>query len=292
MSNNQHLYVGKDLGWRDIDTSPAEVDEYMTVSSDDHEWYRESSPFGRPILPATFLHFEAYKHNPGWFPEVTYGTLFARIAFDWCRPLFVGEPVRSHAWISEIQRKAERWHITCDVNVFNGADEIALHTRTTQTFLVDQEYRGIVRSKDEAPRQAKSRTSLLEGAEVLPLEPFKQFVTARMCDRFFGGTKNYHTDVEESKKMGFDDIVVGGPMSVCYIGAMLTRNFGQDLFTGARLGIKFVNILWPDREIAVTGVRAASTIDEFERQRVPFSLRIDDDHGRATVVAEGSCVLP
>ena len=81
-------------------------------------------------------------------------------------------------------------------------------------------------------------------------------LTTDMCAAFFGGTKNYHTDTEESSKMGFDDIVVGGPMSVCYIGDMLTQNIGAPLFTGGRLTIRFVDILWPDMDISVVGSRA------------------------------------
>ena len=69
------------------------------------------------------------------------------------------------------------------------------------------------------------------------MQPRRRFVTEDMCTAFFGGSKNYHTDTEESAKMGFDDIVVGGPMSVCYVGDMLTRNLGRSLFSGARLAI-------------------------------------------------------
>jgi hypothetical protein len=71
---------------------------------------------------------------------------------------------------------------------------------------------------------------------------------------------------------------------------MLTQNAGEAVFTGARIDIKFVNILWPNAEIEVSGVRAVVPVDEFERSRYPFALRILDQDGRATVVAEGSYV--
>jgi acyl dehydratase len=282
------IFVGKDLGWADVDTGPSAIDRYVDITGDDHPWYRGDSPFGGPLVPATFLHFRAFEHNPGWFPENQYGTLFAGISLDWNRPLLAGEPIRSHAWVSDIQRKGQRWHISCDVDVYDDADRIALHTRTTQTFLVDDDFRGVVRSKaNERP----PRASRLGARGTTTMEPFHKDVTQDMCVKFFGGSKNYHTDAEESSKMGFDDIVVGGPMSVCYIGDMLTKNLGASLFSGGRLAIRFVDILWPNMEIQVVGSRAEQPIEELGRQRYDFDLEVQDATGRVTVVATGSHVL-
>lgn len=286
-----NIYVGKDMGWRDIDTSPAAIDEYIAVSGDDNPWYRGDSPFGGPSLPATFFHYQAYRHNPGWFPSVTYGTLFARLRFQWAKPLLVGDTARSHAWVSEIQRKGERWHITCDTDIYGPDDVIAVRTRTTQTFLVDQEFRGLVRAPDTARQRRTNTSPVPEGAGSTPMAEVKKYVTVEMCDRFFGGTRNYHTDPEESKKMGFGDIVVGGPMSVCYIGEMLTKNIGRDLYVGADLDIRFIDILWPNNEITVAGRRMAEPLEELDRGRFPFHVEVQDPTGRTTVVANGSYVL-
>jgi acyl dehydratase len=281
------VFVGKDLGWKEVDTSRQAVGRYIEATGDENPWYRGESPLGGPLLPATFLHFRAFEHNPGWFPGSQHGTLFAGLSFSWSRPLFVGDAVRSHAWVSEIQRKGARWHITCDVEVFDSADRIALRTRTTQTFLVDSEYRGVVRTKADQRIPPMSR---LGGPGTTAMEELKTFVTEEMCTAFFGGTKNYHTDVEESAKMGFDDIVVGGPMSVCYIGDMLTRNVGESLFAGGQLAIRFVDILWPQMEISVVGTRSEEPRNELGRRRYPFELEVQDPTGRTTVVASGSYV--
>jgi hypothetical protein len=91
--------------------------------------------------------------------------------------------------------------------------------------------------------------------------------------------------------MGFEDIVVGGPMSVCYIGDMLTRNLGEAIVSGgAQLTIRFVDILWPKMEISVVGTRAVEPIDEIGRSRYPFELEVRDPAGRTTVVASGSYI--
>ena len=186
---------------------------------------------------------------------------------------------------SDIQRKGQRWHFTCDVDVYDGADRIALHTRTTQTFLVDSEFRGVVRSKSETRTPPPSR---LDGPGSVPMTPFHKHVTEQMCVDFFGGTKNYHTDADESSKMGFDDIVVGGPMSVCFIGDMLTQNIGEPLFTGSRLGIRFVDILWPNMDVTIRGSRAEAPLSEYGHERYTFDLEVNDPAGRTTVVAAGS----
>jgi acyl dehydratase len=281
------IFVGKDLGWKDVDTSAEAIAHYAGITGDDNAWYRHSSPFGGPVVPATFLHFRAFEHNPGWFPEVQHGTLFAGITWQWNRPLLAGRPARTHAWVSGIQQKGQRWHITCEVDAFDDTDRIALHTSTTQTFLVDHEYRGIVRSKNDERRPTPSK---LGAPGTTPMEPLHQHVTEDMCVAFFGGTRNYHTDTEESAKMGFDDIVVGGPMSICYIGDMLTRNLGADLFSGSRLAIRFVDILWPDMDITVVGSQAEQPVRELGRERYAFDLEVHDPTSRTTVVANGSYV--
>ncbi len=281
------VFVGKDLGWAEVDTDPSAIDHYIDITGDDNPWYRGDSPFGGPLVPATFLHFRAFQHNPGWFPDNQYGTLFAGISLDWNRPLLVGERTRSHAWVSQIQRKGQRWHITCDVDVYDGADRIALHTRTTQTFLVDRDYRGVVRSKAD---QRPPRSSGLARRGSTTMQPLRRYVTEDMCTAFFGGSKNYHTDTEESAKMGFDDIVVGGPMSVCYIGDMLTQNLGRSLFSGARLAIRFVDILWPNMEISIVGSRVDEPVSELGRDRYDFDLEVQDPTGRVTVIGDGSFV--
>ena len=109
------VFVGKDLGWAEVDTGPSAIDHYIDITGDDNPWYRGDSPFGEPLVPATFLHFRAFQHNPGWFPENQYGTLFAGISLDWNRPLLVGERTRSHAWVSRdpAQRPALAYHLRC-----------------------------------------------------------------------------------------------------------------------------------------------------------------------------------
>ena len=281
------IFVGKDLGWKEIDTSPEAIAHYIEITGDDNPWYRGPSPFGGPVVPATFLHYRAYDHNPGWFPQDLYVTLFAGLSLQWNRPLLVGEPARSHAWISEVQQKGQRWHITTDVDVYDNFNRIALHTRTTQTFLVDSQYRGVVRSKADKRTPPASRVG---APGTTPMESFRKHVTEEMCVAFFGGTTNYHTDAKESSKMGFDDIVVGGPMSVCYIGDMLTRNLGASLFSGSRLTIRFVDILWPKMDITIVGSRSIEPVKEFDRDRYTFDLEIKDPTGRTTVVATGSYV--
>jgi hypothetical protein len=147
----------------------------------------------------------------------------------------------------------------------------------------------VVRSKtDKRPPP----TSKVGAPETTPMEPFKKYVSKEMCIDFFGGSKNYHTDEDESSKMGFDDIVVGGPMSVCFIGNMLTQNIGAPLFSGGRLTIRFVDILWPNNEISVVGSQAEQPVREYGLNRYPFDLEVQDPTARTTVVASGSYVLP
>ena len=48
-----------------------------------------------------------------------------------------------------------------------------------------------------------------------------------MCEAFSGPQKNYHTDREMARALGFPDIVVQGMMSVCFVADLMTKRFGR-----------------------------------------------------------------
>ncbi|GIS70133.1 MAG: hypothetical protein CM1200mP9_09540 [Gammaproteobacteria bacterium] len=45
----------------------------------------------------------------------------------------------------------------------------------------------------------------------------------------FPGNKSYHTDKQASLELGFHDVVVGGRMTMAYIGHLLEINYGDRL---------------------------------------------------------------
>jgi hypothetical protein len=75
-------------------------------------------------------------------------------------------------------------------------------------------------------------------------------ITHAMCEAFSGPVKNYHTDAEMARALGFPDIVVQGMMSVCFVADALTKRFGVGFLAG-QSSTWLVNVVWPGDAITV-----------------------------------------
>ena len=79
-------------------------------------------------------------------------------------------------------------------------------------------------------------------------------VTVEMSQKFSGPSKNYHTDRELARQLGFPDIVVQGMLSVCFLSELMTRRFGEGWYCGGRMTVNLVSVLWPDEPLACRAV--------------------------------------
>lgn len=77
---------------------------------------------------------------------------------------------------------------------------------------------------------------------------------------------NYHTNREESKKLGFGDVVVGGRMTMGYAAHILEERFGAVWWTSGRLDMKFTNPVWPNDTVIARGVMTGPLQDEQDEQ--------------------------
>ena len=114
-------------------------------------------------------------------------------------------------------------------------------------------------------------------------------IDLEMCGTFFHGNKNYHTDKRASEELGFDEVVVGGKMTISYIGDMLDRNFGSRWFEGGSLDVKFTNIVWPGDKVTARGVITDNLApDGTDRSEVNVWVEKED----GTVAIVGNAYLP
>src|SRR5262249_29556809 len=138
-------------------------------------------------------------------------------------------------------------------------------SRTNQSFLAELPAADVVVDKDRA-RRADRRFELPSGAgERLP--PRTQPVTHAMCEAFSGPSRNYHTDVDMARALGFPDIVVQGMMSVCFVADAMALQFGDGWQYGGTLDVRLVNVVWPRDAITTTGL-ARSVVPEGSHERV------------------------
>ncbi|MCY3884378.1 MAG: MaoC family dehydratase [Gammaproteobacteria bacterium] len=78
-------------------------------------------------------------------------------------------------------------------------------------------------------------------------------ITREMCGTYFHGDANYHTNQESAKELGFQDVVVGGRMTLAYTARLLEDFFRENWWTSGELDLKFTNPVWCDDTVTVKG---------------------------------------
>jgi acyl dehydratase len=110
-----------------------------------------------------------------------------------------------------------------------------------------------------------------------------------MCEAFSGPVKNYHTDREMARALGFPDIVVQGMLSVCLLSELMTRAFGTGWFCGGRLQVNLVNVVWAEETLLTHG-RVRDEQPEGDRTRVHVDVWCAKADGTTAVIGTASAV--
>ena len=70
---------------------------------------------------------------------------------------------------------------------------------------------------------------------------------------FSGPGKNYHTDREQARNLGFPNIVVQGMMTTCFVSQVMQDAFGMGWIVGGKMSLKLTNVLWVDETVGAFG---------------------------------------
>jgi hypothetical protein len=108
-----------------------------------------------------------------------------------------------------------------------------------------------------------------------------------MCQKFSGPHKNYHNDREHALKLGFPDIVVQGMMSLCFISEMMTGRFGEGWFSGGKMNVALVNVLWQGERVTARG-NVTEELAEGARKRLAARVWCEKADGTKFVVGSAS----
>ena len=111
-----------------------------------------------------------------------------------------------------------------------------------------------------------------------------------MCGTFFHGNANYHTDRRAAEELGFEEVVVGGRMTLSYIGDLMDRNFGRGWFEGGVLDIKFTNIVWPD-DVVTPNVVISDEVTGDGTKRATGSVWMEKEEGDVVIVGTVSAAV-
>ena len=161
-----------------------------------------------------------------------------------------------------------------EVNVYDG-DTMVARGIHHQSFLLNQSS-GKVALRDPKKKEGIRKFDVPAG---VPLESVSRVIDLEMCGVFFHGRRSYHTDKQASEELGFDEVVVGGKMTMAMVGQMLEQHFGRGYYEGGTLDVKFTNIVWPNDRVTAKGV-----ITREEDGKAHVTVWMEKDDGTVVIV--------
>ena len=272
------VHVGQQVGGREVRVGADDVTRYRAGTAGDD---LPDDP-----VPALLYHSEVYRDLSWYLPNLI-GNLHARQEWQLFHPMRLGDAARSSVTVVERYRKRNREYVVAEVLWATPAGQWLQRSRTHQSFLADQPTEAVVVDKDRE-RRADRRFELPAG-DGARLAPRARTVTHAMCEAFSGPTRNYHTDAEMARALGFPDIVVQGMLSVCFVADAVALRFGDGWHHGGTLDVRLVNVVWPGDTISTTGV-VRDVVPEGAHERVLLDVWSSKDDGTVTVIGTASAL--
>lgn len=271
----QPAYVGRHCGSNEYEVTKDVVSFYADALDDHHTLQAEYAP---PLL----YHSECYKFVGEWYLKNLFGNLHLQQDWRLFEPIRVGSRVRTRSTIIERYQKRGRDVILNETDVMDAADgRLLVRGHTHQSFLPPksekaEEKAGFVVDDKTAAKKAPRPPFPTATGEDLP--GTTTAIDARRCWMFSGPGRNYHTDAEQAKKLGFPNIVVQGMMSTCFVSRVMQDAFGMGWLQGGEMSVKFTNVLWVDETVA-THAKVREEVREGTRTRVHCDVWVDKQGG-------------
>ena len=125
----------------------------------------------------------------------------------------------------------------------------------------------------------------------LPL--FQRHITREMAMIHGAPMKNFHTVLEEALAMGYPDLVIAGPMFICFFSEMFTRYFGTDWIESGDLEFKLLKPILANQTIAAQAiVRACEPEGDRVRVRMDIWCQREEDRVQTSVGSASVLVEP
>ncbi|MBW1882784.1 MAG: hypothetical protein JRJ58_04605 [Deltaproteobacteria bacterium] len=286
-------FVGRHCGGRVYEVSPEGVAFYADALDDHHPLYESFAP---PLLH----HSECYQHLGDWYLNNLFGNLHARQDWELFSPIPVGSLIQTCSTIIDRYDKRGRNYVVNETDIRDAATgELRVRGRTHQSFL-PPETRPETRSAgqadggdfvvDESSAERKTSRPPFPTATGRDLTSVRKTIDQRRCWMFSGPGKNYHTDAEAAKQLGFPNIVVQGMMSTCFVSELMLREFEMGWLQGGRAQLKLTNVVWVDETIsAYAKVREEHV--EGTRTRVVCDVWCEKEDGTRVVIGEASALV-
>ncbi len=283
----QPASVGRHCGGHEYAVTREVVDFYCDALDDHHPLYRELAP---PLLH----HSECYKFVGEWYLKNLFGNLHARQDWFLFAPIPIGSRVRTRSTIIERYAKRGRDYVVNETDLCDAeTGRLLVRGHTHQSFLPPREEGAGSFVVDETTAQEKRQRQprpAFPTATGEELSPTTKTIDARRCWMFSGPGRNYHTDVEQAKKLGFPNIVVQGMMTTCFAAQVMLDRFGRGFLEGGRLSLKLTNVLWVDERVTARA-RVREEWPEGTRTRVGCDVWVEKDDGTRVLIGDASALV-
>ena len=281
----QEAYPGKDLGSRDFIATDEILSNYYEGLQIDPAWYTDQSPYGSAVAPSMTLT-AADGGFPGSGFKNNFGTLWMRQEWDSFKPIIPGERYRATSKVVNVYEHRNRTVVNQQVTLLTPDGEMTAQGHHHQSFLLDQSS-GKVQLRDPKAKEGARRFLVPDGEA---LESTSHVITLEMCGSFFHGNANYHTDKEAARELGFEEVVVGGRMTLSYLGDLMDKRFGRGWYEGGRLDVKFTNIVWPGDRVIAQGV-VTDSVTENGGTRAKVAIWMEKEDGTVVIVGTTSALV-
>jgi acyl dehydratase len=282
----QPAFVGRHCGSNEYEITPELAAFYGQALGD------ESTPAG--CAPPLLFHSECYKFVGEWYLKNLFGNLHAQQDWELFAPIEVGSRVRTRSTIVERFRKRGRDYVLNETDVVDAEDgRLLVRGLTYQSFLPpkdEDEDAGFVVDEGTAKRKQKRERPPFPVATGLDLAPVEKKIDQRRCWMFSGPGRNYHTDAEQAKKLGFPNIVVQGMMSTCFVSEVMAQHFGRGWLAGGKMSVKLTNVLWVDETVS-TFAKIREEVAEGSQTRVHCDVWVDKADETRVLLGTASAVV-
>lgn len=277
-------FVGRHCGSSRYTVDP-EVVAFYAEALDDR------SPLYAKVAPPLLYHSECYRFLGEWYLANLFGNLHAQQDWELFAPIPVGGRVRTRSTIVERYRKRGRDYVVNETDLMEEESlRLLVRGRTHQSFLPAREEKrpeGFV--VDESSSRRKEPRPPFPTATGRELALVAKVVDARRCWMFSGPGRNYHTDAEEARKLGFPNIVVQGMMSTCFVAQVMLQEFGMGFLEGGKMSLKLTNVLWVDERVEARA-RVRESVDEGTRRRVHCDVWVEKEDGTRVLLGDASAL--
>lgn len=250
----------------------------------------DRSPLYDKLAPSLLFHSECYRFLGEWYLANLFGNLHARQDWELFAPIEIDRSVRSRSTLVERYTKRGRDYVVNETDLTDAEDgRLLVRGRTHQSFLparTDPDGGFVVDPESARRKPPPPPFPTARGAE---LPAVTKTVDARRCWMFSGPGRNYHTDREEARKLGFPNIVVQGMMTTCFAAQVMQEHFELGWVVGGKMSVKLTNVLWVDERVTARA-RVREERPEGTRTRVICDVWVEKDDGTRILIGEASAV--